>query len=205
MKFLTKSFFYTLFISASLTFNASATDPVNPTNPLTTTTTAPLMEQMPVAIDGDTQIDDMLTFAKKFRGVPYRYGQSSPRGFDCSGFTSYVYKAFGYKLHRTASGQVANGKRVDRSNLKPGDLVFFSGRGGGPRVGHVGIVTSVDDNAHDFSFIHASCNKGITISHSSESYYRVRYRTACRVITDPSDFVPSILEVPDDLDLAQIQ
>ena len=125
-------------------------------------------------------INDILTYAFKFRGTPYRRGQMSPRGFDCSGFTSYVFKNFGIQLTRTAYGQIADGRRVDRSELHPGDLVFFSGRGGGPRIGHVGIVTKVE-NEHDFKFIHA-CSRGVTESHSSETYYSRRYRGACRVV-----------------------
>lgn len=134
--------------------------------------------------DSKTEVERLLSYAKKFRGVPYRYGAMSPKGFDCSGFTSYVYKEFGYKLNRTAGGQLSNGKRVSRSELKPGDLVFFGGRGGGRGIGHVGIVTEVDGNGHDFTFIHASCSKGITENHSSNSYYKVRYRNACRVLND---------------------
>lgn len=124
----------------------------------------------------------------------------SPKGFDCSGFTSYVYKEFGYKLNRTASGQLSNGTRVSRSELKPGDLVFFGGRGGGRGIGHVGIVTAVDGNGHDFTFIHASCSKGITENHSSNSYYKVRYRNACRVLKDNN--APAIPITISDLDFA---
>ena len=126
-------------------------------------------------------IDDILTYAFKFRGVPYRHGQMSPRGFDCSGFTSYVFKNFGIKLTRTSYGQINDGRRVNRNELRPGDLVFFSGRGGGSGIGHVGIVTEVQ-NERDFKFIHAACHSGITVSHSSETYYSRRYRGACRVV-----------------------
>jgi cell wall-associated NlpC family hydrolase len=70
------------------------------------------------------------------RGVPYRYGGSSPRGFDCSGFTSYVYRQAGVGLPRTASAQRRAARWISRSNARPGDLVFFH-RGG--RVYHVGI------------------------------------------------------------------
>ena len=100
------------------------------------------------------------------------------------------------KLSRTPGGQLSNGTRVNRSELKPGDLVFFSGRGGGRGIGHVGIVTKVDDNGHDFTFIHASCSKGITENHSSNSYYKVRYRNACRILKDNTSFeTPSMAEV----------
>lgn len=70
------------------------------------------------------------------RGVPYRYGGSTPSGFDCSGFTSYVYKKAGKSIPRTASAQRRATTRISRSSAVPGDLVFFH-RGG--RVYHVGI------------------------------------------------------------------
>jgi cell wall-associated NlpC family hydrolase len=176
MKLFFKVFFYTLLFTTT-TFKAWGADPEPEMTP------APAVAQLnfnkPIS-----QVDNLLSYAKKFRGVPYRHGASGPRGFDCSGFTSYVYKEFGYKLNRTASGQFSNGTQVNRGELKPGDLVFFGGRGGGRRIGHVGIVTKVDDNGQGFTFIHASCSKGITENHSSESYYRVRYRNACRVFKD---------------------
>ncbi len=126
-------------------------------------------------------VDELLDYAFTFRGVPYRYGMMSPRGFDCSGFTSYVFKRFGYNLTRTSYGQVNDGERVERDELQPGDLVFFAGRAIGRRVGHVGIVTRVNDD-NTFNFIHAACRTGITESRSNETYYSRRYRGACRVI-----------------------
>lgn len=70
------------------------------------------------------------------RGVPYRYGGSTPRGFDCSGFTSYVYRQIGVHIPRTASAQRRAARWISRSSARPGDLVFFH-RGG--RVYHVGL------------------------------------------------------------------
>lgn len=179
MKLFLKLFIFTLLTTVSSINTWSATpEPEAPAATANTTT---------LNIDSARiQVSQLLDYAKTFRGVPYRHGASSPKGFDCSGFTSYVYKDFGYKLSRSARGQVANGTRVDRSQLKPGDLVFFGGRRNGKGVGHVGIVTEVDDNGHDFTFIHASCSKGITENHSSNSYYKARYRTACRVIDQDS-------------------
>lgn len=138
------------------------------------------IEQAPIN-QRHSVVDQLLSYAFQFRGVPYRYGQMSPRGFDCSGFTSYVFKRFGFTLDRSSRGQINDGRRIDRSELKPGDLVFFSGRGNGRGIGHVGIVTEVQ-NERDFKFIHAACHTGITVSHSSETYYSRRYRGACRVI-----------------------
>lgn len=126
------------------------------------------------------QIQDILDYAFTFRGVRYRYGSRGPNGFDCSGFTSYVFNKFGYSLDRCSRDQIHNGARVERNQEQPGDLVFFGGRANRAGIGHVGIVVSVDDNG--FSFIHAATRTGITVSHSTETYYRARYRGACRVV-----------------------
>lgn len=126
------------------------------------------------------QIQEILDYAFQFKGVRYRYGSPGPTSFDCSGFTSYVFNRFGYSLSRSSRDQVNNGTRVPRNQEQPGDLVFFGGRANRPGIGHVGIVVSVDDNG--FSFIHAATRTGITVSHSTDSYYRCRYRGATRVV-----------------------
>ena len=74
----------------------------------------------------------MLIAAKEL-GVPYRYGGSSPSGFDCSGLVAWVYGRLGVSLPHNAAAQYAYGKPVDRGHLQPGDLVFFHG------LGHVGL------------------------------------------------------------------
>jgi cell wall-associated NlpC family hydrolase len=76
----------------------------------------------------------VVDYAKRFRGVRYVYGGSSPRsGFDCSGFVRYVYAHFGVSLAHSSYAQFGIGRRVGRGSLQPGDLVFFDG------LGHVGI------------------------------------------------------------------
>ena len=126
-------------------------------------------------------IDQLIDYAYRFRGTPYRYGAMSPRAFDCSGFTSYVFKRFGINLDRTSRGQIFDGVRVKKNELQPGDLVFFQGRSGRGGVGHVGIVTRVNDD-NTFHFIHAACSSGVTESKNTETYYNRRYVGACRVL-----------------------
>jgi len=76
----------------------------------------------------------VVDYARRFRGVRYVYGGSSPRtGFDCSGFVRYVYAHFGLTLAHSSYAQFGRGRRVNRGSLRPGDLVFFDG------LGHVGI------------------------------------------------------------------
>jgi cell wall-associated NlpC family hydrolase len=78
----------------------------------------------------------VLREAAKLKGTPYRYGGTSPRGFDCSGYTGYVYKKAGKKLPRTSRQQYSATKHISRKSAQPGDLVFFRNSGG---VYHVGI------------------------------------------------------------------
>ena len=74
-----------------------------------------------------------VALARRWLGVPYVWGGSSPSGFDCSGFTSYVYARLGVRLPHNAAAQYGVGRPVPRSHLRPGDLLFFSG------LGHVGM------------------------------------------------------------------
>ena len=130
-----------------------------------------------------TKGEAVVKTALQYIGTKYRYGKSSPGGFDCSGFTSYVYNKFDFDLVHSSRGQFQNGKSVGIKDLKKGDLVFFGGRRGGKTVGHVGIVTEVKPEG-GFSFVHASCNRGVTVSESSEKYYSTRYIGARRLLED---------------------
>lgn len=78
----------------------------------------------------------VVTYSKMFLGLPYVNGGVTPNGFDCSGFVQYVYAHFGIKLPRTTSEQVKVGVKVNQSDLKPGDIVFF---GTANNVYHDGI------------------------------------------------------------------
>ena len=112
---------------------------------------------------------DIVAYAKKFLGYKYVYGTAGPNTFDCSGFTSYVYKHFGYSITRTSSSQRSDGVGVSKSKLQAGDIVCFSG--------HVGIYIG------DGDFIHAANpKKGVIISSLSESYYKKNYITARRIL-----------------------
>jgi hypothetical protein len=93
-------------------------------------------------------------YAKRFRGVPYAWGGSSPRtGFDCSGFVRYVYQHFGVSLPHSSYGDMSRGRRVVRKYLKPGDLVFFNGGGHvGIYVGHHKLI----DALHSGTVVHIS-------------------------------------------------
>lgn len=121
----------------------------------------------------------LISYAAGFTGVPYKWGGSTPAGFDCSGFTCYCFSRFGMQLPRTAAEQATVGKRIRSRRARPGDLIFFEGADRKPRkTGHVGIVVSGKKKA--IRFIHAG-SKGITISGLSEDYFSKRFRTIRRV------------------------
>ena len=127
-------------------------------------------------------VADMLTEANKHIGKPYRHGMKGPNAFDCSGFTSYVYKQFGFSISPSSRTQYTEGERVDRKELRKGDLVFFTSRSSGKNVGHVGIVTTANNETGEFEFIHASI-KGVKID-KCEGYYANRYIGARRIIKE---------------------
>lgn len=128
----------------------------------------------------DIAVDSLLAEARRHLGTPYRWAGSTPKGFDCAGFTRYIYGRYGVTLPHSSAAQFHVGVQVERGQWQPGDLVFFSGRAIRAHIGHVGIVTEADSAT--FSFIHASVGNGIRISRSTDSYYAPRYRGACRLI-----------------------
>jgi LysM repeat protein len=134
-----------------------------------------------------TLADSVINYGKLFLNYPYRYGSPGDSSFDCSGFTSYVYRNFGYNLQRSSSEQAQQFPTVDKTQVKPGDLVFFNGHRRNGRVGHVGIVVETKEDG-EFNFIHASVKEGVTISNSKEDYYLRRFVKAGRVINSDSFF-----------------
>lgn len=116
----------------------------------------------------DKVIDDVL-------GTKYRTGGTTTNGFDCSGFTMYVFKHLGINLPHQSGSQFTMGTSVSRSDLRAGDLVFFNTSGSG--VSHVGIYVG------DGKFAHASTSRGVVVSSLSESYYVNRYVGAKRIMS----------------------
>jgi hypothetical protein len=121
--------------------------------------------------DGNVRLrEEIVRTAGRYVGVPYRWGGESPRsGFDCSGLTMVVYRLNGLDLPRSSRQQWKVGRRIDRSRLQKGDLVFFATRGG-TKISHVGIYTGGN------KFLHApSSGRRIQSSSLSDNYFKTRY------------------------------
>jgi cell wall-associated NlpC family hydrolase len=115
--------------------------------------------------------NSIISYAKQFLGCKYVYGGTTTSGFDCSGFTQYVYKHFGVTLNRTAAAQYSNGTSV--TNLQAGDLLMFGKSG----INHVGIYIGGN------TFIHAANpSRGVTIDTLASGYYKTNYVGARRIL-----------------------
>lgn len=124
-----------------------------------------------------TTAAEVASYAKQYLGYKYVSGGTSPStGFDCSGFTYYVYKHFGITLGRTSTAQASNGTSVSKTNLQAGDLVIFN-NSSNSAIGHVGIYMGGN------TFIHAAnSTKGVITTSLSDSYYKARFVSARRII-----------------------
>ncbi len=126
--------------------------------------------------------ENILNEAVSHIGKRYVYGSKGPKTFDCSGFTSYVYKhQNNVWIGASSREQYAINTPIKRSEMRAGDLVFFTSPHSGRNVGHVGIIVSVDPKNDTFMFIHASTKDGVKISKSTEGYYQRRYIGVRRV------------------------
>lgn len=129
-----------------------------------------------LGIDVDlTDNHKLYTESAKWIGTPYRSGGNSRKGVDCSGLSTQLYqKVYRVKLPRSSQEQYKKSKKVKRAALKEGDLLFFTGKGSGKQVSHVGIYLK------NGQFIHASTTLGVIISSLNEAYYRKYWKSGGR-------------------------
>ena len=121
--------------------------------------------------------DTVTATALEYLGVPYRWGGSTPRGFDCSGFTWYVFSRHGMELPRVAADQYRVGERIGRNAVRPGDLLFFETISEGPS--HVALALDAD------RFVHAPARRGkVRVERLSSAYWASRFLGARRVLQE---------------------
>ncbi len=108
------------------------------------------------------------SYAKTTLGSKYKYGGSSPSGFDCSGLTYFVFKRHNYTIPRTSSAQSETGKKIPITKARPGDLLFFN-KGKGAKVNHVAMVIS--RSAGSLKVIHSTSSKGVIVQDINQSNY----------------------------------
>ena len=118
--------------------------------------------------------------ARSYIGTPYKYGGTTRAGIDCSALVYHSYKAAKVSLPRTSKEQSKKGEKVNKNNLKVGDIVFFATGDKKREINHAGIVSSAKGG--NIRFIHASTSIGVTESSLSSEYYRKRFRKAKRVL-----------------------
>lgn len=131
-------------------------------------------------------VSELIDYAQSLVGVKYVYGGNSPEeGFDCSGFTRYVFSKFGINLERVAADQAKQGIEVTQDELLPGDLVFSDTDGGNNNINHVGIYIG---EGRFISAASGAASSKVTISELNSTYWQASYMTARRIFkTDSSN------------------
>ncbi len=137
------------------------------------------------AIITSVEPDSILAFAKTLIGIPYLYASTDPeKGFDCSGFITYVFNHFNVTVPRSSVDFTNYGEEITIEAAKPGDLILFTGTDSTIRiVGHMGIVENVEEDK--LHFIHSTSGKakGVVIT-PFENYYKSRFVKVIRVFPD---------------------
>jgi len=128
--------------------------------------------------------DSIITYAQQYMGTPYLYAGSDPnKGFDCSGFVSYVFQHFNVSLPRSSSGYKNIGKKLAPEDFKIGDILVFYGYKDKTVIGHLGIICEA--NGMQSKFIHASSGKvnSVTITSLDTEHYTNRFYKCINVLS----------------------
>ena len=141
--------------------------------------TIPAPVSTPVVVDPSDKRMSIVAFGKSYDGTRYKYTGITPDGFDCSGFTSYVFNQFQKKIPRSSPEQANYGTPVDVKEVQPGDLVFFKNSSG--RIFHVALV--IENQNGDIKVVHSTTSRGVVIeSIIASDYWRTKISHARSVI-----------------------
>lgn len=172
-----------IFSFSSFSFSQSANSTQNkPVLQSTSSDTLKVVDSVATQVPPtNAPVNEMINYAKRYLGTPYRYSGNTPLGFDCSGFINYVMGHFGFNLPRSSYGIAELGQTIKLADVQPGDLLFFKGRNvNSTTVGHVAMVVEVGPN--EIKMIHASTSKGVIIENFKASqYYVPRFLKAKRL------------------------
>ena len=122
----------------------------------------------------------VISTARSYTGTPYRYGGTTRSGIDCSALVYHSFYSVGINMPRTSTDQSQQGKSIKRSEIKPGDVVFFATGKKRKQVSHSGIVTETSKN--DVRFIHSSTSLGVSEDYLSNPYWAKAFLFARRVL-----------------------
>jgi probable lipoprotein NlpC len=131
-------------------------------------------------LSADSSAFKVIQTAKSYRGTPYRYGGTTRAGMDCSALVFHSYYAAGINLPRSSADQSKVGQKINFTQVRPGDLLFFATGKKKNQVTHSGIVTEIDKN--DVRFIHASSSLGVTEDFMSNNYWKKAFLFATRLL-----------------------
>lgn len=134
-----------------------------------------------MAKEFNSKADVLVEKASQYIGIKYKYGGTTPKGFDCSGLMCTTFKEIDLSLPRTSSAQANFGEKIKMKESQKGDLIFFA-TGRKNRISHVGLITEVNED--EIKFIHASTSSGVMISSSKEPYYASRIIQVNRVLNE---------------------
>lgn len=132
-----------------------------------------------------SRADELVGFAEKLQGIPYKFGSTDPRiGFDCSGFINYVFNHFGISVPRSSREFSYIKKEIKLKEARPGDIILFTGTDSTKRVvGHMGIITSDKGQSHEF--IHSTSGKAYRVTKTPlNRYYQGRFMKVIRILKE---------------------
>ena len=149
-------------------------------NTRTSRTTKTTTRTTSSATNSNAKAEQIISYAKSFEGVKYRYGGTSRSGMECSGLIFTAFKQAGFQLPRVSRDMATRGKAISLSQINPGDLLFFQTNKSRNVINHVGLIVS--NSGGEISFIHATTSRGVIVSKLTENYWRSAFVGARRVL-----------------------